>query len=499
MKDVALLLVLALLVLVALVSGEDPHLVAPGWRSIPALFFVAVTSVLAATLLGSLPPGLGTRDFGPWARALLRARIRTIAVLLASTICGLYLCRADVTFAIPSILRVRGLLRPVISIQTPPRAAQLASTLRAAAVPYREAVLVAARRNGGRPTAERLSGDALTDAYLRASAGVLRRRLAAASGAEARREETRGFLLGTAAAIGPVSIDEELDAERRVIDWMLPRIETLDERRARAAVLGNPTIGGSRAAAVVFWIAAGRRAVDDALPPRPLPAEGPSGWGGGILGGRNGARGASPSDPAAGGDLFAALLLAVEEELDRIVGDIEARGRCGDWIGALGALPPETDPRTLADRFARADGGEAATELAEILRRSFGAGAAILPGDGTCCDDGESNGGGETTPAASGDTWPPIEAEILRIFREEHDEATHRRELLNAYRRAEGSTVEALGNRTNVTEAERRSFDRAEEIAAADGGPPLEERYRRYDGWDTLALIELYREWRYRR
>lgn len=137
----------------------------------------------------------------------------------------------------------------------PAGADEAPATWRQRTAPYREGVLAAARTNRERAKDERLAGDALADAYLRAAANRLRARIADLESAEARRDEIRACCVALAVALDTTNAL----AAHPLARLALGEIETAEERTARTKLLGEPTVRGRADWCRHFWVSAGLR------------------------------------------------------------------------------------------------------------------------------------------------------------------------------------------------------------------------------------------------
>lgn len=487
----AYLLAAATVILLMLALGQPNAFPFRNWGAIPGIVFVVAGIGLAAFLTHRGLLG-GGRGIGPHnAAEVMRTalqHVKLLAFYIAVSTVGLLSCYPGVSDDV-----VRALLSPTragtpaaapAAVAVPP-ARDDAGGQPVNSEPYRAAV--AARVAAVTRQATPLPGDALGDYYYRYATRQLAQRLPPRTAPEARRQEIRAYLIGAGTALTQAA------GSPATAPGQTTPVQTAPGQAAAgqaAAVVNVPTINGSSSAYQAFW--------QGVMQAASAPANPATGGGVGTIGGGEDIVRGGVYEPArevitakAAGELFAALLLALDDKLDILISRIINTGRCIDWIQALGTLPPGMTPGLLMQQYSTQPGSTVAPIIAAMLRGT-GGNSGSTAGSGT-------TGGGTTSGGTTGDTvaWPAIEAEILRIYRTNYSEASHRRELMDSYRRADGGNVAWLEQHlADMTPTERAAFERAAAIAAQDGGPPLDARYLAYSGMDTAALRELYRQYR---
>ncbi len=464
-RRLAWLLAAATVILLLLALGRGDAIPFSNWGAIPGMIFLIAGVGLAAFLTHRGFLG-GGRGLGPGnAAEVMRAallQVRLLAYYLTIAAVGMLVCYPGASEDVArAVLRPLGLSSALPAPAPPARPAAPAAGLEPVGrwqpdiEPYRAAlqarlVVVAAQPRS-------LPGEVLGTYYYRSAAQELAGRVAGITDPAARRQEVRSFVLGTEAALR-LSLEIAFQTAQ------------------------DPTLMGSEGAQRLFWQSAARVA-ENPLAPAPAVA--------------TDSLTAEEILAQQAGELFTALLLALDDQLEAVLQQMITTGRCYNWVEALGTLPPGLTPAELLAQYGMLPGATVAPIVAALLQGNSSGGTT---GGGTT--GGTTGGGitgGDTGSGTGGDTtaWPSIEAEIIRLYREQYPETTHRQELMTSYRRADGQNVAWLEtHKAAMTPAERAAYDRAVEIAAHDGGPPLDERYRSYSGWDTAALRELYQRYR---
>ena len=479
-KRLAYLLAAAAVVLLLLALNRGDAIPFSNWGTIPALIFLVAGIGLASFLThrGILGGGHSLADYS--ASEVLRValqQVKLLAYYLSVATVGLLVCYQGMTEdMVQAIFSTSGTSADTGASVTGGRSSNLPPLARLQ--PYRQ--VLQARMAVINAQSRTLPGDALNDYYYRTAAQQLAARLPAATTAGARREEVRAFLVGTGTTmLNPAGSGSSSGSGS-----------------GSGGTGSTPTLMGSTTAQQLFWKGALEVATGGGT------GGGDTGTGGSSTGGTGttGTTALTESELVAqqAGELFSTLLLALDDELEAMLAQIASSGKCIDWVTILGTLPTGIDPQTMVQQYGSLPSEIVAQIVAELLRGGT-AGGGTTGGGTTGGGTGTDTGGGTTGGGTGTDTtsWPSIESEVLRIYQANYSEATHRRELMDSYRRADGHDTAWLAQRiSSMTPAERAAYERAVEIVAHDGGATLNERYQSYSGWDTAALRELYRRYR---
>ena len=255
----------------------------------------------------------------------------------------------------------------VLAALTAPAGADEAKpTWRQRTAPYREGVLAAARANRDRAKGERLAGDALADAYLRAAADRLRARIADLESAEARRDEIRACGVALAVALDTTNAL----AQHPLARLALGEIETAEERAARVKVLGEPTVRGRADWCRHFWVSVGLRtllgrAVTESVGVAKEFADAKR------LTETTKGEGFSLGDLCANvaGIELAERLLAGTDDAVALVSRLAEKGRHTDWMPEAKSLPTGLDAAAAVERFGHSGDARVRRVLADLRTR----------------------------------------------------------------------------------------------------------------------------------
>lgn len=260
----------------------------------------------------------------------------------------------------------RGAALLVVLAVAPAQADEAKPTWRQRTAPYRAGVLAAARANRERATEERLAGDALADAYLRAAADRLRARIADLESAEARRDEIRACGVALAVALDTTNAL----AEHPLARLALGEIETAEERAARVKLLGEPTVRGRADWCRHFWVSVGLRTLlgraateNVALAKEFADAK--------RLSDAKQGEGFSLGDLCAdvAGIELAERLLAGDDRVAPLVWRLAEKGRHADWMPEAASLASGLDAAAATAQFGHVGDARARRALADLRTR----------------------------------------------------------------------------------------------------------------------------------